>query len=290
MEERAKLATRLNLHIETRPKRASRFEGQQLPGRRLSPFIINFREFDPDYAARLLPLRGLLVVKNVPEGEMVNVNPAGAVALPQYEGVFAKFPDPYTLRIVADDKPAIHTTAFKQKSTSKHQDGYQFFSPYRGVEIAGPGNMPDYEFLGYPRVGDERLLLFAGLEWAATQLPPELYDQLRQPQYIVENDEYRKLDSDLRGGTTAVIYEDGDSLRFHVGSKIRGLNSDAEFALSTLMEIADEDKVHFWLEPGDVYLTWQRWVCHNAIRSRPGGNREPTVLVRRLLRRRLETR
>jgi hypothetical protein len=289
MEEHAEVTIQPKPTLTTRVGHSYRLKSRRLHESRLSPQTIQFSEFDRDYVTRILPDRGLVVIKNVPEEEMVNIMPSGAVALPQYEGVFAGLEDPYTMRIVAEAKPAIHTTAFKQKSTTKHQDAYQFPSRYRGVEIAGPGNMPDYEVLGYPRVGDKRLLLFAGLRWAAEQLPRDLYDRLHQPDFIIENDEYQRLDPDLRGGTTAVIYDDGEGLRFHVGSKIRGINSDAEFALSALMEIADEDKCHFWLEPGDVYLTWQRWVCHNAIRSNPSSDQEPTVLIRRLLRRKPKT-
>jgi hypothetical protein len=129
------------------------------------------------------------------------------------------------------------------------------------------------------------VLFFAGLAWAASQLPADVYDQLRKPDYIIDNDEYSSFDPDLRGGKSPILYYDGDSIRFHVGSKMRAPDPDAEFALTSLLEIANEDQHHFWLEPGDVYLTWQRWVCHYAIRSRPAMSLEPTVLVRRLLRR-----
>ena len=284
MQERVEL-TRSKTQVARNALVTPRVFPKSFSTQRLSPVTIDYTDFDPYRAAEILPQIGLLVIKRVPETEILKMTPAGAVALRQYEGVFDNRADPYTLRIVADEKPAIHTTAFKQKSTTKHQDGYQFPSPYKGVAIAGPGNMPDYEFLAYPSVGDQRVLFFAGLAWAASKLPPAVYDQLQQPDYIIENDDYRRFDPDLRGGSSPILYKDGDGLRFHVGSKMRALHPDAEFALTSLLEIANEDQQHFWLEPGDVYLTWQRWVCHYAIRSRPAIGFKPTVLVRRLLRR-----
>jgi hypothetical protein len=137
----------------------------------LSPEIIEFDDFDPEWAANALPKQGVLLIKHVPVEMMARIAPAGSKPLLQYEGVFASLKDCTTLSIVAQDNPIIHTTAFKNKDTSPHMDGYQFPAEYKGLIIAGPGNMPDYEVLGYPFVGDERLLMFAGLLRAAAQLP-----------------------------------------------------------------------------------------------------------------------
>lgn len=250
----------------------------------LNPQVVEFDDFDPYWAASVLPQVGIIQIKHVPEEEMIRIAPAGAVPLLQYEGVFANSEDPTLLRIVAQDNPSIHTTAFKNKDTSPHMDGYQFPAEYRGVTIAGPGNMPDYEVLGYPFVGDERLLMFAGLLRAAAQMPRHLYEQLTQPIFRIANEEYQLKDTELRGGRTSVIYDDGHGMRLHIGSKVKGETPDAEFALNVLLELACTDKACFWIETGDVYITFQRWVCHNALRSRPAPNQQPTILIRKLLR------
>lgn len=250
----------------------------------LSPEVIEFNDFDPTWAASVLPKVGVIRVKHVPEGRMATIAPDDASPLLQYEGVFARLEDPTILTIVAQDDPYIHTTAFKNKDTLPHMDGYQFPANYRGVTIAGPGNMPDYEVLAYPVVGDERLLMLAGLLRASAQMPLHLYDQLTKPLFNISNEEYQLKDPDLSAGRTAVIYDDGRGMRFHIGSKLRGETPDAEFALNVLLELASTDKACFWIETGDVYITFQRWVCHNALRSRPGPKRQPTVLIRRLLR------
>lgn len=251
---------------------------------RLRPQTVAFDDFDPDWANRVLPWAGLIRVEQVPEAEIIRIAPSGSVALAQYEGVLGNLEDPTLLRIVAEDDPTIPTTAFKRKNTSLHMDGYQFPGEYNGIDIAGPGNMPDCEVLAYPTVGDERLLIFAGLQYAAARLPHHLFEQLKKPVFDIANDEYRATDPNLRSGTTAVVYDDGRGMRFHVGSKIRGQNPEAEFALSALMELAHADKHFFWLKSRDVYLTWQRSVCHNGIRTRPAAGQPETVLVRRLLR------
>ena len=210
----------------------------------------------------------------------------GFDVLEQYEGVAANLPDPTVLETVAKSKPEGTTSAFKSKSTELHQDSYQFRSPFLGHPIAGIGRLPDCEVLSFPRVVEQRALIFADLAAASRALVrahgSALLELLMKPIFFIDP-VYCQEDPNLEEPPPiSVVFCDRAGFRFHLGGGVQTRDPQASFALSLFRSYAQANVIVELLESGSAYAVNQRVIAHNGIRV-PGID-GLTVLRRRLLR------
>lgn len=211
---------------------------------------------------------------------------SGAVPVPQYETVAADLPDVMELVTVARVVPNGTTSAFKAADTTLHQDGYQFASPYQGIDTAGGVNMPDVEALAFPKVVERRALVFADLPAACRAMVRShgsgLLELLGQPVFTVDP-KYREQDPRLgEEPSFSVIYRDELGFRFRLGGSVQTADPQAAFALSLFRTFAQSTVLVELLESGTAYIINQRITAHSGIRI-PGVD-GLTELRRTLLR------
>jgi hypothetical protein len=211
---------------------------------------------------------------------------AGAVAVPQYEAAASGMPDVTQLVTVARVIPDGTTSAFKAADTPIHQDGYQFPSPYTGIDIAGGGNMPDLEVLSYPTVIERRALVFVDLFAACRAMIRDhgvgLLELLALPIFSVDP-KYRQEDPRLdEEPNFSVVYRDEFGFRFRVGGSVQTADPQAAFALSLFRTFAQSTVLVELLESGTAFIIDQRRIAHSGLRI-PGVD-GLTELHRTLLR------
>jgi hypothetical protein len=206
----------------------------------------------------------------------------------QYESVRTGDENPLVLETRASTNgPEDATSASKSKPTRTHQDGYQFWSLYRGQKIAGIGNMPTIEVLGYPEVHEVRVLTFSDLTAAGRELISLLgvhyFRELMRPVFFV-NPIYRQLDPTLGdAGRFPILYCDRvDGWRFHVGGGIKTEDPEAAFALGTFRRLYDKYVTAEVVQEKSLYVIYQPRVAHAG--ERLTGVDGGTVLHRELLR------
>lgn len=211
---------------------------------------------------------------------------AGAKPVPQYETVAADLPNVFELVTVARVVPDGTTSAFKAADTALHQDGYQFASPYLGIDVAGGISMPDIEILSYLKVIERRALVFADLPAACRAMVrshgSSFLDQLARPVFEIDP-KYRDTDSRLSEEEPfPVIYQDELGFRFRVGGSVQTSDPNAAFALSLFRTFAQATVSVELLGADTAYIVNQRIVAHSGIRI-PGVD-GLTELRRTLLR------
>jgi hypothetical protein len=262
-----------------------------LPGGTISPLVVPAERLNPKDFRRLLNEFAVLIVKNACDAGVLRIiENSGLILMRQYETVQQGYPDRFELTTIAkNDGPGI-TRVSKPGSTKIHQDGYQFDRWYRGVEIAGTGNMPDVEILYYPVVREPRVIFAYGVRAAAhataevgVDLGVDLIEALKKPQYRVDVEQYQILDPQLgEPPLFPVIYEDELGSRVQIGGRVSGDAPRGQFALEVFRRYLESKDPHsFKVEAGTAVFFNQRLVAHAGVRPSEDGE---TVLVRRLAR------
>jgi hypothetical protein len=210
----------------------------------------------------------------------------GALVLPQYESVRAGQDDTGVLETVAKaTADAGDTSAAVARNTEFHMDGYQFRCEYCGHRVAGIGNMPDIELLGFPKVVEGRFLMFSDLCAAARRfmLGHETAQLIRltQGRFTVDS-RYEEADPELAPpGRISVIQRDSLGFRFHIGGSAGSRDPLLAFSLSLFRAYMASTVITERLESGTLYVVNQRRIAHRGIRV-PGVDGK-TVLRRVLL-------